>query len=205
MLDQSILLMYQTMQKPPRACAHITGSSAIHNLTGDVYIYPFLEGSLLVVDVVGIPFSGFYGFHIHQHGPCIVGEGYTGFNDVGGHYTTVEKAPHPYHAGDLPVLMAYNGHAYMIVYSDRFKPDDILGRALIIHEWPDDYRTQPTGDSGQHIGCGVFYPCVGIFGGQPVFQPSAPPTPPVAAPPAAKPGPIQTPSAAPPETGTPAQ
>ena len=148
MLDQSILLMYQTMQKPPQACAHITGSSEIHNLIGDVYVYPFLEGSLLVADVEGIPFSGFYGFHIHQHGPCIVGEGYTGFEDVGGHYTTVENAPHPYHAGDLPVLMALYGHAYMIVYTDRFKPQDILGKAMIIHEWPDDYRTQPTGDFG---------------------------------------------------------
>ena len=59
MLDQSILLMYQTMQKPPAACAHIEGSSEIHHLTGDVYVYPFLEGSLLAVDVEGIPFSGF--------------------------------------------------------------------------------------------------------------------------------------------------
>ncbi len=200
MLDQSILLMYQTMQKPPEACAHITGSSELHNLTGDVYVYPFLEGSLLVADVEGIPFSGFYGFHIHQHGPCITGEGYTGFQGVGGHYTTVENAPHPYHAGDLPVLMAYHGHAYMIVYTDRFKPDDILGRAMIIHEWPDDYRTQPTGDAGQPIGCGTFYPCVGIFGGQPVFQPSAPPTPPSTEP--AVPTPPSTKPTAPPESGT---
>jgi Cu-Zn family superoxide dismutase len=194
MLDQSILLMYHTMQDPPEACAHITGSSEIHNLTGDVYVYPFLEGSLLVADVEGIPFSGFYGFHIHQHGPCITGEGYTGFHNVGGHFTTVENAPHPYHAGDLPVLMAYLGHAYMIVYTDRFKPKDILGRAIIIHEWPDDYRTQPTGDAGQHIGCGTVYPCVGVFGGQPVFQPSAPPVKPPVTTPAPSPQPA-TPAA----------
>ena len=106
MIDQMNQLMYQTMQQMPEACAHITGSSEIHNLVGDVYVYPFLEGSLLVVDVEGIPFSGFYGFHIHQHGPCITGEGYTGFQNVGGHFTTVENAPHPYHAGDLPSLMA---------------------------------------------------------------------------------------------------
>jgi len=169
MINQSIQLMYQTMQRPPVACAHISGSSEIHSLIGDVYVYPFLEGSLLVADVEGIPFSGFYGFHIHQHGPCIAGEGYTGFHDVGGHYTTTENAPHPYHAGDLPVLMAYYGHAFMIVYTDRFKPDEILGRAMIIHEWPDDFRTQPTGDSGQPIGCGTFYPCLGYLGEQTEF------------------------------------
>lgn len=172
MISQSIQLMYQTMLKPPVACAHIIGSSEIHNLSGDVYVYPYLDGSLLVADVEGIPFSGFYGFHIHQHGPCIPGEGYTGFYDVGGHYTTVQNAPHPYHAGDLPVLMAFYGHAYMIVYTDRFKPEDVLGRAMIIHEWPDDYRTQPTGDSGQPIGCGTFYPCMGYLSAQPPAQPA---------------------------------
>jgi hypothetical protein len=83
--------------------------------------------------------------------------------------------------------MAYYGHAYMIVYTDRFSPAEILGRAMIIHEWPDDYRTQPTGDSGQPIGCGTFYPGVGVFSGQPVFRPSEPATPPAASQPAAPP------------------
>ena len=164
MLDESILKMYETMRQLPVACAHIEGSSAIHNLTGDIYVYPFLEGSLLVADIEGIPFAGFYGFHIHQHGPCLAGStGYTGFHDVGGHYTTVENAPHPYHAGDLPVLMADKGHAFAVVYSDRFTPEEVLGRAMILHEWPDDYRSQPIGDSGQHIGCGTFFPCAGYF------------------------------------------
>ncbi len=39
-------------------------------------------------------------------------------------------------------LWPINGHAFMIVYTDRFKPNEILGRAMIIHEWPDDFRTQ---------------------------------------------------------------
>ena len=159
MIDNTIELMFETMSKPPTVCAHIEGSSEIHNLVGDVYLYPFLEGSLLVVDVEGIPFSGFYGFHIHQHGPCVMGEGYTGFHDVGGHFSLNPDAPHPYHSGDLPVLMSFYGHAFMVVYTDRFTPDQVLGRAMIIHEWPDDYRTQPTGNAGQHIGCGTFFPC----------------------------------------------
>jgi len=180
MIDETVQLMFQTMLSMPVACAHITGSSQIHNLEGDVYVYPFLEGSLLVVDVQGIPFSGFYGFHIHQHGPCIMGEGYTGFHDVGGHFSTVENAPHPYHEGDLPPLMAFYGHAFMVVYTDRFRPEDILGRAMILHEWPDDFRTQPTGDSGQHIGCGTFYPCGGYLSvrpGVPGTRPAVPGAP----------------------------
>lgn len=159
MIDQSVQLMYQAMQKNPAVCAHMVGSSEIHNLVGDVYVYPFLQGSLLVADVEGIPYSGFYGFHIHDHGPCIVGEGYTGFFDVGGHFTKVENQPHPYHAGDLPVLMSYYGHAFMVVYTDRFKPEEILGKAIVIHEGPDDYRSQPGGNSGQQIGCGTFVSC----------------------------------------------
>ncbi len=67
--------------------------------------------------------------------------------------------------------MADYGHAFMIVYTDRFKPEAILGRAMIIHEWPDDFRTQPTGDSGQPIGCGTFYPCLGYLGAQMPAQP----------------------------------
>ncbi|MDD2190217.1 MAG: superoxide dismutase family protein [Eubacteriales bacterium] len=162
MIDQTVQLMYQTMLNSPVACAHIIGNSEIHHLTGDVYVYPFLDGSLIVADVEGIPFSGFYGFHIHQHGPCTPGNGYVGFHDVGGHYSAVPEQPHPFHSGDLPVLMAYYGHAFMVVYSDRFKPEEIFGRAMIIHEWPDDYRSQPAGNSGQHIGCGTFYPCCNV-------------------------------------------
>ena len=60
--------------------------------------------------------------------------------------------------------MTYYGHAYMIVYTDRFRPEEVLGRAIVIHEWPDDYKTQPTGDAGGQIGCGAFCPCAGYRG-----------------------------------------
>lgn len=158
MMADSLHSLVNTLFSYPTVCARLEGSSEIHNLVGDVYLYPFRDGTLVVVDVDGIPFSGFYGFHIHQHGPCDVGKGYTGFHDVGEHYNPTEQ-PHPYHAGDLPVLMSFDGHAFMVVYSDRFRPEEALGRAIIIHEWPDDYTSQPTGNAGQHIGCGVFYPC----------------------------------------------
>ncbi|MGI6731573.1 MAG: superoxide dismutase family protein [Anaerovoracaceae bacterium] len=159
MMAQSLQLLLETITTQyPVACAHMEGSSEIHHLEGDVYLYPFLEGTLLVADIYGIPFSGFYGFHIHDHGPCVPEEGYTGFYDIGGHYNPTGQ-PHPFHAGDFPVLMSMNGHAFMIVYSDRLRPEEALGRAMAIHEWPDDYTSQPGGGSGRQIACGVFYPC----------------------------------------------
>jgi superoxide dismutase, Cu-Zn family len=159
MLVETLPLLMQTLSGYPVGCASVQGTSVIENLTGDVWLYPFLEGTLVVADIRGIPFSGFYGFHIHERGPCVeLTPGYTGFYDVGGHYSKIDQ-PHPYHEGDLPVLMAYYGHAFMIVYSDRFVPEDVFGRAMIIHQWPDDYRSQPTGDSGYPIACGTFYPC----------------------------------------------
>ncbi len=158
MLIETMPSLFEALSEYPVVCAEVIGSELNPNLKGEVWVYPFLEGSLLVADIEGLPFSGFYGFHIHQHGPCIQGEGYTGFFRVGGHYSPTEQ-PHPYHAGDLPVLMAYHGHAFMIVYSDRFVPQEVAGRAIVVHQFPDDYRTQPTGDAGGQIGCGTFYPC----------------------------------------------
>jgi DNA invertase Pin-like site-specific DNA recombinase len=66
--------------------------------------------------------------------------------------------PHGNHAGDFPVLFSNNGYTYMKFFTDKFKPGDVIGRAVIIHENPDDYRTQPSGNSGKRIACGVICP-----------------------------------------------
>ena len=42
----------------------------------------------------------------------------------------------------------------MAVYTDRFYPEDVIGKTVVIHEKPDDFRTQPSGDSGEKIACG---------------------------------------------------
>ena len=57
--------------------------------------------------------------------------------------------------GDLPPLLSCNGNAYMTVKTDRFKVKDIIGRTVIIHYRADDFRTQPSGDSGEKIACGI--------------------------------------------------
>lgn len=56
--------------------------------------------------------------------------------------------------GDLPPLIENNGYAYMQVLINKFKIKDILGKVIIIHDSPDDFTTQPSGNSGIKIACG---------------------------------------------------
>ena len=56
--------------------------------------------------------------------------------------------------GDLPPLIENNGYAYMNVLINKFKIKDILGKVIIIHDSPDDFTTQPSGNSGTKIACG---------------------------------------------------
>lgn len=71
----------------------------------------------------------------------------------GAHYNP-ENTEHPKHAGDLPPLLANNGIAWSAVYTDRFYPEDVVGRTVIIHDMADDFHTQPSGDSGMKMACG---------------------------------------------------
>ena len=72
----------------------------------------------------------------------------------GTHYNPGE-CEHPHHAGDLPPLFGCNGYAVSIFLTDRFLVDDVIGKTLIIHDRPDDFKTQPAGDAGEKIACGV--------------------------------------------------
>jgi Cu-Zn family superoxide dismutase len=102
-----------------------------------------------------------HGFHIHEAGDCSSGDGMSTkghFNPHGkphGQPTSAER-----HAGDLPALKAdKGGRAKLDVMMDlitvRPGPASIVGRGLIIHADPDDYKTQPTGNAGERIACGV--------------------------------------------------
>lgn len=72
----------------------------------------------------------------------------------GAHYNPGE-CEHPHHAGDLPPLFGCNGYAMSVFLTDRFLVDDVIGKTLILHDRPDDFKTQPAGDAGEKIACGV--------------------------------------------------
>lgn len=61
---------------------------------------------------------------------------------------------HPEHEGDLPPLLSDKGTAWMMVYATRFFPEEVVGKTVVIHDMPDDFRTQPSGNSGEKIACG---------------------------------------------------
>lgn len=142
----------------PEATAEIRGSEKYNSIRGNVDFYDTYEGTVIVVEIYGIPneiekeSNGFLGFHIHEGGSC-TGNAADSFANAGGHYNP-KKVQHPMHAGDLPVLMINNGVAWMAVYTTRFFPEDIIGKTVIVHGMPDDFRSQPSGDSGMKIACG---------------------------------------------------
>lgn len=121
------------------------------------------EGVSIGVSVTGLP-AGTHGFHIHERGAC---EAPT-FESAGDHFdpegrrhgTEAEGGPH---AGDLENLVVgrhgtgrMSGHSEGVTLGEG---DNSLlqgdATALVIHADPDDYRTQPSGNSGARIACGV--------------------------------------------------
>ena len=146
------------------ATAQIIGGSTTPNLTGIVYFTDVPGGTDVYVEVSGLPIYrpgtdnappiGPHGFHIHDMGNCDVGTPTNQFPSSGSHFNPT-KQPHGNHAGDFPVLFSNNGYSRMAFFTNKFKVSDIIGMSVIIHENPDDYRTQPSGASGKKIGCGV--------------------------------------------------
>lgn len=55
----------------------------------------------------------------------------------------------------MPPLFSNRGYAWQGFYTDRFTPWEVMGRSVIIHAKRDDFTTQPSGDAGDRIGCGV--------------------------------------------------
>lgn len=136
----------------PQATAIIRGKNTASSIIGTVEFYQKPKCVLVVADIKGLPPTdmGFFGFHIHEGTDC----GGSGFSNSKSHYNPA-TTPHPKHAGDLPPLMLCGNHAYSSVLTDRFSVSDIIGRTVIIHNMPDDFTSQPSGNAGQKIACGI--------------------------------------------------
>ena len=152
------------MKMRTRAKAIIRGGPLAPQIRGAVRFKDVPGGTWVSVKVTGLPPYrpatngedpiGPHGFHIHEFGTCRVGDPQDPFQAAGEHWNP-DNQPHGNHAGDFPVLFSNNGYARMDFFTNRFKPGDVVGRTVIIHKNPDDYRSQPTGDSGKRLACGV--------------------------------------------------
>ena len=115
----------------------------------------------VTASVSGLKPNGEYGFHIHEAGDCSSGDGMS----TKGHFNPHNK-PHAHagvaerHAGDLPSLKSDgNGNATLSADLDIITvspgPASVVGRGLIVHVQPDDFKTQPTGNAGARSACAV--------------------------------------------------
>lgn len=155
-------------ERPARAYASLCGGPLAPKLRGEVRFEDCGDGVWVSVEVCGLPpfrpakgnrpQIGPHGFHLHETGCCEVGDPADPFLAAGSHWNP-DRQPHGNHAGDFPALFSNHGLAVMSFYTDRFFVEDIIGKAVVIHQSPDDYQTQPSGNSGKRIACGVVKRC----------------------------------------------
>ena len=142
----------------PGATATLTPTAG-NTVGGTVTFMPSGNGVAVAAKVTGLP-PGSHGFHIHAKGDCSAPDA----SSAGDHYNPTSK-PHgdpasaEHHAGDMPMLVAdASGNATLNATVAGLKigsGEDIVGKAVVVHKDPDDFKTQPSGNSGARIACGV--------------------------------------------------
>ena len=132
------------------------------NVTGSLHVMRMGDGVHLSGTVSGLAPNSTHGFHIHETGNCGSPDG----SSAGGHFNPMhemhgrESAAH-HHLGDQDNLMAdANGVARVDAHFagatlGTGKPGDVLGKAVIVHADADDYTSQPSGNAGKRLACGV--------------------------------------------------
>lgn len=120
------------------------------------------HGTLFMLDLEGLPADSWVSFHIHETGECTPEDA---FESAGSHFA-LSDTEHGYfaengpHAGDMPNQhVAADGTLRSEVFNTFVQLSEggatIDGRALVIHDGPDDYISQPSGDAGDRIACAV--------------------------------------------------
>ena len=152
--------MSSMMGMNPTATANLaptTGSAT----SGTVKFTQQGDKVLVAGEVRGLRPNTEHGFHVHEKGDCSSGDGMS----AGGHFNPA-GSPHgrhgtgPHHAGDLQSLRANaSGVASFSFETTAVRvgsgTNDVVGKGLIVHRDPDDYRTQPTGNAGPRLACAV--------------------------------------------------
>jgi len=149
-----------TQPQGPSASAQLAPTKG--SMTSGLVTFTQTGSKVLVnADIRGLKPNAEHGFHIHDKGDCSSGDGMS----TGGHFnpTTEPHGAHGtgnHHSGDLPSLVAdANGVAKLRFESSTITINsgvtNIIGRGLIVHRDPDDYKTQPTGNAGPRLACAV--------------------------------------------------
>ena len=145
----------QSVAKAVAALSPIKGS----NVSGTVTFTQVNGGVRIIADVTGLT-PGVHGFHIHEFGDCSASDA----TSAGGHFNPRHMQhggpdASMRHAGDFGNLEA---NATGKAHYDRVDkmislngPDSIVGHGVIVHEKADDFITQPTGNAGARVACGV--------------------------------------------------
>ncbi|GAB1406673.1 superoxide dismutase family protein [Thermomonas brevis] len=131
-------------------------------VSGTLNLRPMGDGVHITGEVGGLKAGGSHGFHIHEKGDCSAADA----SSAGGHFNPTAQ-PHgragqgAHHAGDADNLAAdgkgvakVNAHQSGVTLGGG-AANDIAGRAVIVHAQPDDYASQPTGNAGGRIACGI--------------------------------------------------
>jgi Cu-Zn family superoxide dismutase len=130
-----------------------------NNTRGEITFTQMPNGVHVVGSFTGLAY-GEHGFHIHEKGDCSAPDG----SSAGGHFnpTTMKhgaREAQERHTGDLGNLKADPyGMARIDITDEKISlegPNSIIGHAVIIHEKADDFQTQPTGNAGGRLSCGV--------------------------------------------------
>lgn len=144
--------------EPLRATAQLKPTKGSKTV-GEVTFEQVGDKVHVLANVKGLKPGMQHGFHIHEAGDCSAPDGMS----AKGHFNPAGKphaAPGSGHAGDLPQLTGdKTGRGKLDIELAGFTvapgPASVVGRGLIVHADPDDFKTQPTGNSGARIACGV--------------------------------------------------
>jgi Cu-Zn family superoxide dismutase len=162
LLAATLLLAASCVSAPrPMAMAAVTPASG-STARGTVHFQDTPDGVDVQIDLTGVP-PGVHGFHVHENENCD-----DNGNAAGGHFNPASM-PHAApdaasrHAGDLGNVTAEaNGeiHTRFVTRSITVRPGttSVIGRTVILHANRDDLRSQPSGDSGNPIACGIISP-----------------------------------------------
>ena len=149
----------QKAERHGRKAVAVLSPTQGNNVTGTITFTEERGGVRVVADVRGLS-PGSHGFHVHDKGDCSAPDA----QSAGGHFNP-DGAPHAgpdaaqRHAGDLGNIIAdASGHGRLDRVDRQLTfdgPHAILGHAVIVHAKADDLKSQPAGDAGARVACGV--------------------------------------------------